>query len=82
MGILKYRREMLGVGVVLLCLPAGVVVIKLLEGHPTWPAAKVFDLVVTALIGLAVLIVTGLLVRAESRKSKAERRERDLDATL
>jgi putative effector of murein hydrolase LrgA (UPF0299 family) len=82
MGILKYRREMLGVGVALLFLPAAVVVIKLLEGHPTWPAAKVFDLVVTALIGLAVLIVTGLLIRAESRKRKADERTWDVGANL
>ena len=79
---MRFRRAMWVVGAALLFLPACVVVVKLLGRHPTWPAGKVFDLVAVALLGLAVLIVVGFGTWAESRKRKADDRERDVAANL
>ena len=80
--IMKICRVMRVVGITLLVLSAGVAVGKLLYGHAKWPAGPVFDLVATAVIGLALLIVAGFVARAESRKRKADNLGRDAAANL
>jgi hypothetical protein len=79
---MRYHRLMRDLGIALLCLPAGVVIGKLLDGHPKWPAGRTFDLIVTALLGLALLIVAGYGSRAEARQRKAEESKRDIAADL
>ena len=79
---MRFNRAIRIAGIALLVLSIGIGVGKLLYGHPKWPAGPVFDLVATAVLGLALLIVSGFIARAESRKRKAHDNGRDGAANL